>query len=234
MPGLAPPAGPAFVPAPRAPDRPRPAPDRSVPPLDDLVAVPAGVYVLGEPGEERQITLAAFEIGRFPVTNAHFRAFAEQRGRPLTARLADAQLGDHPATEVTYQDAVEFCAWAGGRLPTGAEWEAAARGPDGRPWPWGPTFDEARCACVEAGAGWTAPVRAHPDGAAPCGAEQLAGNVWEWIADAPDEDGWRTVRGGSYLDHAWGVRASRALSADPARATPTTGFRIAKDPRRTT
>jgi formylglycine-generating enzyme required for sulfatase activity len=205
-------------------------PDRTVPPLDALVAVPAGTYVLGEPGEERAVALAAFRIGRFPVANAHVRAFADATGHPVTnrlaARLADPQLADHPATEVTFDDALAFCAWAGARLPSGAEWEAAARGPDGRPWPWGPTFDEERCACVEAGAGWTAPVRAHPDGAAPCGAEQLAGNVWEWVADPPDEDGWRAVRGGSYLDHAWGVRASRALPADPERATQTTGFRI--------
>jgi formylglycine-generating enzyme required for sulfatase activity len=205
-----------------------------VPPLDALVAVPAGTYVLGEPGEERSVALAAFRIGRFPVTNAHVRAFVDATGHPvanrLAARLADPQLTDHPATEVTFADALAFCAWAGVRLPTGGEWEAAARGRDGRAWPWGPTFDEERCACVEAGAGWTAPVRAHPDGAAPCGAEQLAGNVWEWVADPPDEDGWRAVRGGSYLDHAWGVRASRVLSADPDRATPTTGFRIAADP----
>jgi formylglycine-generating enzyme required for sulfatase activity len=233
MPGLVAGAGPAFAPAPRAPDAPRPAPDRSVPALDALVAVPAGVYVLGEPGEERSVTLPSFLIGRWPVVNAHVRAFVEATGRPvgpaLAARLADPQLADHPATDVTFADAVAFCAWAGARLPTGAEWAAAARGPDARPWPWGETFDEARCACVEAGAGWTVPVRAHPDGAAPCGAEQLAGNVWEWVDDPPDEDGWRTVRGGSYLDHAWGVRASRALPADPARATPTTGFRIARD-----
>jgi formylglycine-generating enzyme required for sulfatase activity len=235
MPGLGVPLGPAFAPpAPRAPDRPRPAPDRSVPPLDDLVEVPAGVYVVGEPGEEREVTVGAFRLGRYPVVNAHVRAFAEQTGHPagppLAARLADPQLADHPATEVTFADALAFCAAVGARLPTGDEWEAAARGADGRPWPWGTTFDEARCACVEAGAGWTAPVRAHPDGAAPCGAEQLAGNVWEWVSDPPDEDGWRAVRGGSYLDHAWGVRASRALPADPARATPTTGFRIALDP----
>jgi formylglycine-generating enzyme required for sulfatase activity len=221
-------------PAPRAPVAPRPAPDRSVPPLAALVEVAAGTYVLGEPGEEREVALGAFRIGRFPVVNAHLRAFVEATGHAagerLAVRLADPQLADHPATEVTFADALAFCAWAGARLPTGDEWEAAARGPDGRLWPWGPTFDEARCACVEAGAGWTAPVRAHPDGAAPCGAEQLAGNVWEWVADPPDEDGWRAVRGGSYLDHAWGVRASRALPADPDRATPTTGFRIAADP----
>jgi formylglycine-generating enzyme required for sulfatase activity len=235
MPGLAP-SGPALAPAPPAPDRSRRPGDRTVPPLDALVEVPAGTYVLGEPGEERQVALGPVLIGRWPVVNAHVRAFVDETGHAvaakLAARLEDPQLADHPATEVAFDDALAFCAWAGARLPTGDEWEAAARGPDARPWPWGATFDAERCACVEAGAGWTAPVRAHPDGAAPCGAEQLAGNVWEWVSDAPDEDGWRTVRGGSYLDHAWGVRASRALSADPARATPTTGFRIAKDPRR--
>jgi formylglycine-generating enzyme required for sulfatase activity len=173
-------------------------------------------------------------IGRYPVVNAHVRAFVAATGRPvgraLAARLAAAQLADHPATEVTFADALAFCAWAGARLPTGAEWEAAARGADGRAWPWGETFDPDRCACAEAAHGWTAPVAAHPGGAAPCGAEQMAGNVWEWVADPPDADGWRVVRGGSYLDHAWGVRTARGLSADPDRATPTTGFRIAVDP----
>jgi formylglycine-generating enzyme required for sulfatase activity len=239
VPGLGPPFAPSPpAPSPPRPPRPREPPDRSIPALDDLVEVAAGVYTVGEPGEERAVEIAAFAIGRFPVTNAHVRRFVEETGHPaspaLAARLEDPQLADHPATEVAFADALAFCAYAGARLPTGDEWEAAARGPDARPWPWGPTFDPERCACAEAGAGWTAPVRAHPDGAAASGAQQLAGNVWEWVADAPDEDGWRTVRGGSYLDHAWGVRTSRALPADPARATPTTGFRIAQDrPRRT-
>jgi formylglycine-generating enzyme required for sulfatase activity len=70
-------------------------------------------------------------------------------------------------------------------------------------------------------------VRAHPAGAAGGGAEQLAGNVWEWVGDPSDEDGWRTLRGGCYLDTAWGVRCARTLAADPQRATATTGFRIA-------
>jgi formylglycine-generating enzyme required for sulfatase activity len=226
-----PPTPPPVAPRPRGPLS---SPDRTVPPLHELVDVPAGRYRVGEPGEEREVALAGVRIGRHPVACAHVARFVAETGHdvapPLRARLADPQLADHPATEVTFADALAFCAWAGARLPTGDEWEAAARGADARPWPWGETFDPDRCACAEAATGWTVPVRAHPAGAAACGAEQLAGNVWEWVADAPDEDGWRAVRGGSHLDHAWGVRASRVLAADPARATATTGFRIALDP----
>jgi formylglycine-generating enzyme required for sulfatase activity len=211
---------------------------RRVPALDTHVVVPAGTYRLGEPGEERRVALGAVRIGRWPVVGEHFRRFVAATGRRvpgvLGAKLADPQLADHPATEVSRADAEAFCAWAGAqlgarvRLPTGDEWEAAARGEDGRPWPWGDVFDAERCACAEAGWGWTAPVTAHPGGASHFGAEQLAGNVWEWVAGR-DRDGWGSVRGGSYLDHAWGVRASRALPADPARPTATTGFRIAID-----
>jgi len=212
---------------------------RRLPELDDVVEVAAGRYRLGEPGEEREVDIAAVLVGRYPVTNAQLGTFVEATGECLAVhvvrRAHDAQLADHPATGLTFAEAEAFCAWAAAelarpvRLPTGGEWEAAARGHDARPWPWGHTFDPERCACVESGVGWTVPVTSHPSGASPCCAEQLAGNVWEWVADPPVE-GWRAVRGGSYLDHAWGLRGSRSLPADPARATPTTGFRIAIDP----
>jgi formylglycine-generating enzyme required for sulfatase activity len=192
--------------------------------MEAFVTVPAGRYRLGEPGEERTVELTRVRIGRYPVTAAQFARFGG-------ATVSDV-VADHPAVMVTRADAEAFCAWASARLrrpvrlPTGAEWEAAARGADGRPWPWGESFDPELCNCAEAAWGWTVPVTAHPRGAGPTGAEQLAGNVWEWVSDDGD-DGWGIVRGGSYLDHAWGLRASRALPADPERATQTTGFRIA-------
>ena len=190
------------------------------PELDATVELAAGTYRLGEADAERDASLVGVRIGRWPVVNAS----------ALARKLADPLLAEHPATDVAYEDAAAFCAWAGGRLPSGDEWEAAARGMDGRAWPWGETFDPERCACVESGWGWTAPVTAHPAGASACGAEQLAGNVWEWVRDRTEDGAWRAVRGGSYLDHAWGVRAARVLAADPSRATPTTGFRLVIDP----
>jgi formylglycine-generating enzyme required for sulfatase activity len=201
------------------------------PALDVLVEVPAGRYELGEPGEERTCEVGALLIGRWPVVNAQVRRFFTATGRPIAAVHDAETLADHPATGLSLADAEAFCAWASEelgrpvRLPTGDEWEAAARGSDRRPYPWGETFDPERCACAESGWGWTVPVDAHPAGAGPFGTEQQAGNVWEWVADR-GADGWGVVRGGSYLDTAWGLRASRVQPADPERATNTTGFRI--------
>jgi formylglycine-generating enzyme required for sulfatase activity len=196
--------------------------ERVTPLLDDLVELPAGRYTLGEPGEERVVELRTVLIGRYPVVNAHVQGVAKRE---------DPQLADHPVTDVTREEAEAFCLSIGARLPTVDEWEALARGTDGRSYPWGDTFDETRCNCAEALIGWTVPVTAHPHGASPFEAEQLAGNVWEWVADRTP-DGWGIVKGGSYLDTGWGLRAARIQPADPARATRTTGFRIAIDPGR--
>jgi len=199
--------------------------------LDAFVELPAGRYELGEPGEERACELRTVLIGRWPVVNAQAREFLAAAGRARQPVHEAATLAAHPATGLTRADAEAFCAWASERLgrhvrlPSGDEWEAAARGHDGRPYPWGETFDPERCACAESGWGWTVPVDAHPSGAGPFGTEQQAGNVWEWVSDR-GADGWGVVRGGSYLDTAWGLRASRVQPADPERATNTTGFRI--------
>jgi formylglycine-generating enzyme required for sulfatase activity len=211
---------------------------RRLPALDDCVTLPAGTYRLGERGDERDVELAAALVGRYPVACAHAARFVAESGHGvpdvLARMLADPELADHPATGLTYADAEAFCAWASGaldrhvRLPTGDEWEAVARGTDGRDWPWGDTYEPERCNGAEASWGWTVPVTAHPAGVSALGAEDLAGNAWEWVSDAP-ADGWRLARGGCWLDTAWGLRATRALSADPARGTNTTGLRIAID-----
>ena len=107
---------------------------RVVPALDALVELPAGRYEVGEPGEERACELGALLIGRWPVVNAHYREFLLATGRPVPAAVAAEALDDHPVTGVSRADAEAFCAWLGPgvRLPTGDEWEAAARG-DRRP-----------------------------------------------------------------------------------------------------
>ena len=159
------------------------------PALDELVEVPAGRYEVGEPGEERACELAALLIGRWPIVNAQVARFASATGHAVPPTVTADALADHPATGLALADAEAFCAWASRelgrpvRLPTGDEWEAAARGTDRRPYPWGETFDPERCACAESGWGWTVPVDAHPAGAGPFGTEQQAGNVWEWVAD---------------------------------------------------
>lgn len=108
------------------------SPASTSPMLDATVELAAGTYRLGEAGAERDAPLATVRIGRWPVVNASFTRFVEATGRALTPalerKLADPLLAEYPATDVTYEDAAAFCAWAGGRLPTGDEWEAAARG----------------------------------------------------------------------------------------------------------
>src|SRR5215216_7288148 len=89
---------------------------RAVPPLDALVELPAGSYVVGEPEEERIVALGRVLVGRWPVVNAHMRAFAAATARPLTDKLAAPQLADHPVTDVTRSDALAFCAWASAEL----------------------------------------------------------------------------------------------------------------------
>ncbi len=152
----------------------------------------------------------------------------------FTAAPVPEVLGRHPAADLTWGDAVAYCAWlaaASGepvRLPTAAEWAFAAGGVAGRTWPWGDTFEPGRCNSVEAGYGTTTPVDAWREGAGPFGTLDQAGNVWEWCADVVDGD-WRVIHGGSWLDTAGGVRNVRWLAADPARPTSNVGFRIAVD-----
>jgi formylglycine-generating enzyme required for sulfatase activity len=145
------------------------------------VDVPAGEYLIGRnPDERRQrlVNVGAFELSRTPVTNAQYARFAAETGATVPPHWPAPD--DHPVVFVDWDEAAAFCTWAGGRLPTEAEWEKAARGTDGRTYPWGDEEDES-LAVVGAGIkhGSTSPVGAHPAGASPYGLLDMAGNVWE-------------------------------------------------------
>jgi formylglycine-generating enzyme required for sulfatase activity len=136
------------------------------------------------------VSLPAYQMGRYLVTVAEYACFVRAaHGQP---ERWQQQLGrlDHPVVNVSSRAAVAYATWLAQltgetwRLPTEAEWERAARGTDGRIYPWGDTFDRNRCNTSDGGPGATTPVGAYADrgDASPCGAHDMAGNVWEWTS----------------------------------------------------
>ncbi len=196
----------------------------------DWVDVRGGDYPIGrEPESEHDcVSVDAFELGRTPVTNLQYADFVRDGGAERPPHWPAP--GDHPVTFVDWHDAAAFCAWAGGRLPTEAEWEKAARGTDGRRFPWGDEEDASRAA-IGSGLKWggTSSVGAHPSGASPYGLEDMAGNVWEWTSTETG-DGERILRGGSYASPGlpWARCAMRSWSR-PERRQAHVGLRVARD-----
>ncbi len=196
----------------------------------DWVDVPAGEYVVGRgPGETRQrhVDVDGFELARTPVTNAQYEEFVANTGAAAPPHWPAPD--DHPVTFVDWHEAAAFCAWADGRLPTEAEWEKAARGTDGRTYPWGDEEDESRAA-VAAGIkhGSTSPVGSHPEGASPYGLLDMAGNVWEWTT-TEYPPGERVLRGGSFASPGLALaRCTMRSHSRPVRRQSHIGFRVAK------
>lgn len=216
----------------------------------DMVLIPAGAFPMGEDSGQpdqsprRRVDLPAFYLGRTEVTNRQFRRFLEDASRPVPEawREAAAAWGeDAPAVCVSFQDAEAYCAWAGLRLPTEEEWEKAARGPEGRAWPWGVDFDPA---CLVVGGRGPEAVGSHPSGASPYGLLDMAGNAQEWTSSwyagypgtraASPHFGsqYRVVRGGNWrLASPDFFRTSwRSWSLGAVRFD-STGFRVACDRR---
>ncbi len=196
----------------------------------EMILVPAGPFKFGE--MKREVDLEAFEIGSYPVTNLEYQQFLQSlpdaesvkqcvpRGWEEGKYPQGKEL--HPVVGASYLDAVAYCRWRSRiegrevRLPTEAQWEKAARGTDGREYPWGEELDPARANTLEGGLEGTSPVGAYPDGASPFGALDMAGNVWEWTctlagwewADPARDNGWdrdtrqtpRVVKGGSWFN----------------------------------
>jgi formylglycine-generating enzyme required for sulfatase activity len=196
---------------------------------------------------QHEVVLAPFEIGRFPVTNGEWACFLERSGGgELPAGWGGAQLAaersNHPVWGVSCEGALAYCAWLSResglryRLPTEAEWERAARGRDGRAYPFGDVFDP-RCANTrEAGVGDTTPVGAFPGGVSPCGALDMSGNVEEYTGSLfrlysgspvqdPEEGRYRVTRGGCFALDGDLARCDRRHGTPFAAAT---GFRLAR------
>lgn len=226
----------------------------------ELCWVPAGAFLRGsKPGEgasderpQRKITLDGYWIYKYPVTFKQYQDFCRATGRTLEETWgqgmhvdANADAGSYPMLGNWYA-ADAYAKWAGGALPTEAQWEKAARGTDGRQYPWGNAWDPARAVGVERTVNkFTAgmlPNRSAPDGASPYGVQDMAGNNWQWVADwydaryyatcpaknptGPATGAHKVLRGGdSYFDERFLRTAARMPMPPQVSDWVKTGFR---------
>jgi len=231
---------------------------------------------------QHEVTLDGFWIDRTEVTGVQFGQFVSETGHVTTAETegwsyvftgsnweetdgADWQhpagpgsdlsgLAQHPVLHISWYDADAYCEWAGARLPTEAEWEYAARGPEGNRFPWGDDFDgdivnfcDANCefdwayAAYDDGWAQTAPVGSYLAGASWVGVLDMAGNVWEWVQDwydsydsspaenpaGPTSGDFKVLRGGSWFNRSRHVRSAYRLTDQPGIRHVIIGFRCA-------
>lgn len=206
---------------------------------------------------QRRVWVSSFGIDRTEVSNARWRRCMRDGACP-PPRLSDGDprvsRPEDPVAGVTWSEAAAYCRWAGGRLPTEAEWERAARGATRQRYPWGNAYNDRLANHGVAGDRpdgvdgyrYAAPVGAFAEGASPFGVRQMAGNVWEWTADfyaadayasgtrrvdpqGPDEGTERVVRGGSWRSPAYTLRVTHRGHRLPTQAWPDVGLRCAYD-----
>jgi formylglycine-generating enzyme required for sulfatase activity len=171
-------------------------------------------------------------VDRFPVTNRAYQHFLSDRSdhpAPSTwhSRYAPPGMEEHPVTGVSWHDTQAYAAWASKRLPTAAEWRQAAG--QERHYPWGDTFDAQCCNTREACLGATTPVGQYsPAGDSPFGIADMAGNVWEWLADCAGPQGsYRQLRGGAWMYSADFARNDfDRFWCKPEERHTTIGFRL--------
>jgi iron(II)-dependent oxidoreductase len=244
-----------------------------------MVRVPAGVFLMGSTKEQaaqaikdgaekgwveeeqpqHKVELAEYLIGKYPVTCREYQVFVKEANYLSPGGWSGEQFpdgkGGHPVVNVSWEDAAAYCNWLkersgkAYRLPSEAEWEKAARGDDGRIYPWGNEFDKEKANTDEAGVGDTTPVgQFSPQGDSPYGCADMAGNVWEWCADWYDENEYkkrkemvkipigpekgtqRLLRGGSFSPVRRGARCAYRYRNYPHIRYRNLGFRVALSP----
>ncbi len=202
---------------------------------EGMVRVPSGPFRFGADGAAR--TTAAYFVDRTPVTNRQFAQFLRETSyRPSEPRdflkhwrdgAPPSPLLDHPVVWVSALDAAAYAEWAGKDVPTWEEWEKAARGTDGRTYPWGEAFDAQRTNVKERGLGGTTPVERFLEGASPFGCLDMAGNVLQWTDTWREPDLRRTkvVCGGSWASPLSPTGLKRVRNLFPSARDFQTGFR---------
>ncbi|MFQ5482066.1 MAG: formylglycine-generating enzyme family protein [Nitrospinaceae bacterium] len=232
----------------------------------EMVRIPAGPFIFGSSEEDirwaartffsesleyykdetpaRKMALDAFFIDKTEVTMGQYKRYSESTGNPPPKYGENGKFNakDQPVVGVSWREAAGFCAWAGKRLPTEPEWEKAARGPDGRYYPWGQTPDPvlANVRGKKDGFRYTAPAGSFPPGQSLFGVMDLAGNVWEWTADwyGPHPgntmesdlfgETFKVIKGGSWFSNLDLARASVRGKALPENRKNYIGFRCAR------
>ena len=216
-----------------------------------MALVPGGKFEMGsfdlmDSGPVHQVELDSFYIDLTEVTVAAYRAYGKGAGKVMPAAPDGGWKNDHPMVNVTWADARDYCAAAGKRLPTEAEWEKAARGTDSRIFPWLEGKAEGRVNALDTDDGFatTAPVGSFPGGQSPYGAMDMAGNVWEWCADwydkkyyaknpaknpqGPEKGTEKVYRGGAWNNTPYVLQSASRGQAAPDLKENTVGFRCAK------
>ncbi len=204
-----------------------------------MVFVPAGEFIMGgeDYADEKPIRVANLDKGLFMdvtlVTNSEYKKFvdATKHKAPEYWKGGKIPVGkeEHPVVEVSWHDAVAYCKWAGKRLPKEDEWEKAARGIDGRVYPYGNEFDVRKCNTSESKIGSTTKAGSYPEGKSPYGCLDMAGNVWEWTDSWYDEEKeGRVLRGGSWGYDQVHARCSYRSYVNPDIRNDYVGFRCAR------
>ena len=225
---------------------------------EGMILIPSGIFLKGTPidqarklsaehgyheswitceSPEQEINLPAFRIDKYPVTNEQYERFCVETGHKPPSHWSGTKPPEailrHPVSHVSHFDASAYAEWAGKRLPVEAEWEKAARGTDGRLFPWGNNFKSDACCWNRTGEDGltTDPVDAHPLGASPYGIMDMAGNLFEWCSDGPGGRSCAFIKGGGWITtEILDLRsAARGNSGATNNASTFYGFRCVKE-----